>query len=220
MLALHDRQAVAIDNEGAWLLLDELNHRVGNEFMAVLSALHIAKRGLHNAPGVSEPLERALLRLEGFCRVHHVLDRKRPHGSASQRLEMLCEAMSQSRAAANGVHILLSADEVMVDEEAAWTLSVVAAELMTNALKYAFGNKAPRVICVTLREEAGSVLLTVADNGRGVAPPWNQPILACDGFGRSIVSELADRLGGAITHHTGLAGTAVTLRLPAERVAQ
>jgi hypothetical protein len=41
--------------------------------------------------------------------------------------------MSQSRAEANGIHILLSADEVIADDEMAWTLRVVAAELMTNA---------------------------------------------------------------------------------------
>jgi two-component sensor histidine kinase len=108
----------------------------------------------------------------------------------------------------------------VADEETAWTLSVVAAELMTNAFKYAFCNGAPRVIGVTLREEAGSVLLTVADNGMGAAPPWTQPIVARPGCGRRIVDELADRLGGAITHYSGQAGTAVTLKLPAERVAQ
>ena len=217
MLVQYNRQAVAIDDEGAWLLLDELNHRVGNEFMAVIAALRIVRRQTQSAAVAGDYLDEAVLRLEGFCRVHEVLDRKRPHGSASQRLEMLCEAMSQSKAALNGVQIALSADEVIVDDETAWILSVVAAELMTNAFKHAFCDRALRAIGVNLREEDGSVLLTVADNGVGVAAPRTQPILASSGIGWGIVQELADRVGGAITRHSGPAGTTVTLRVPAER---
>jgi two-component sensor histidine kinase len=220
MLALYDRPVVATDNEGAWLILDELNHRVGNEFMAVIATLHMMRRQLHDMPVAANYLDEAVLRLEGFCQVHKVLDRKRPYGSASQRLEMLCEAMSRSRAAANGIHIALRADEVIVDDETAWTLSVVAAELMTNAFKHAFCDGGRRVIGVNLREEDGNVLLTVADSGTGLTPPRTQPPFASPGFGWMIISDLASRLGGAITRHSGLAGTAVTLRVPTERVAQ
>jgi two-component sensor histidine kinase len=220
MLALYDRPVVAIDHEGAWLILEELNHRVGNEFMAVIAALNMMRRQLQDTPIAADFLDEAVLRLEGFCQVHKVLDRKRPHDSASQRLEMLCEAMSRSKAAANGIHIALSADDVTVDDETSWTLSVVAAELMTNAFKHAFCKGGRRVIGVNLREEDETVLLTVADNGVGAAPTWTQAILGNPGVGWSIVQELADRLGGTITRHSGLAGTTVTLRVPTERRAQ
>jgi two-component sensor histidine kinase len=53
---------------------------------------------------------------------------------------------------------------VIADDEMAWTLRVVAAELMTNTFKSTFCDGARRVIGVAPREEAGSVLLTVADN--------------------------------------------------------
>jgi two-component sensor histidine kinase len=220
MLALQERPAVAVDSDGAWLVFDELHHRVGNEFMAVIAALHIARCGAHNAPEAIDHLDEAVLRLEGFCRVHKTLDRTRMHRSACQRLEDLCQAMSQSKAAALGIHIALSAREVVVDDETAWTLSVVASELVTNALKHAFRADGQRVVGVDLREEAGSVILTVADNGVGVATSRARSIAASSGFGWSVVEDLADRVGGTIHRRSGQPGTTVTLRVPLRRRAQ
>ncbi len=100
MLASMERRARPA-NEGAWLLLAELNHRICNELQAALSALRLARRGL----GSVEPLrfiDEATLRLEAFGREHNLLDRQRRQEPLSQRLEALCRAISVARAAPAG----------------------------------------------------------------------------------------------------------------------
>ena len=44
MLASMDRRGAPGAGDEAWLVLAELNHRVGNELQAALSALRLARR--------------------------------------------------------------------------------------------------------------------------------------------------------------------------------
>ena len=219
MPALSDRQGVSISDESAWLMLDELNHRVGNELMAALAALRTAQRGARNTDDPTAFLDQAVVRLENFGQVHQILNRNRGHGSVSQRLEALCRATEQSKAAPLGIHIVISAEEVEADDETGWTLCVVASELMTNAFKHAFWTRGECVVSVDLHNEQDCVILIVADNGVGSSLPPSRPALAAPGLGWGIVSELADRLGGAVVRESGSTGTTVTVRVPGRRQA-
>jgi two-component sensor histidine kinase len=206
-----------IDNDSAWLLLAELNYRVGNELTAVASALRMARR---YGPGEALPpdlLDQTVERLENFGVVHRLLDRHNTHGALKQRLEALCEATAQSKGAPNGILVAISADEVTADEETAWTVCVVAFELVTNSFRHAFQPKDRSVVKVNLREDSDWVFLTVIDNGMGFAPRDIRPITSNPGLGLAIVSELAGRLGGGVTRECGPAGTSVTVRFPARR---
>lgn len=218
MLASMERQSAPLANEGAWLLVAELNHRVGNELQAAISAVRLAKRGL----ATSDParfLDEAALRLEAFGDVHQLLDRQRFYGPLPQRLEALCRATASARAAPLGVHLALQLEDVSTDEETAWTVCVVAAEYMTNAFKHAFSGDAPRIVKVSLGQDADGVLLTVADNGVGpcVGGRSAQTVWQSPGFGTGIVAELAKRLGGAVSRVCGPCGATASFRIPAAR---
>lgn len=214
MMATMKRRAT-LESDGAWLLLAELNHRVRNELQVALSALRLAKRGLASA----EParfIEEAVLRLEGLGNVHQVLDRQLGQGPLAQRLEALCRAITLSKAAALGIRLVLQLDEVTTDEETAWTVCIVASELMTNAFKHAFPDGMRGVVSVVLREEGEELLLTVCDNGVGeVAPERSARVIwQASGFGSGIINQLADRLGGFVTRVSGPVGTTVTFVVP------
>ena len=221
MLPSMDRRAARLADDGAWLFLAELNHRVCNELQAALSALRLAKRGLASGEP-ADFIEEAVLRLEAFGSVHQLLDRQRAQGSLAQRLEALCRATSRSKAAPMGVHLTLELDEVATDEETAWTVCVVASELMTNAFKHAFAGGLPGRVGVILKHDGEGVVLTVIDNGvwaaagfRPVETLWESP-----GFGSGLVTQLAERLGGFVTRVGGPAGTTATLRVPGARRVQ
>jgi two-component sensor histidine kinase len=221
MLASIERQAAPLASDGAWLLLAELNHRIGNELQAALSALRLAKRGLSGG----EPtrfIEEAVVRMECFGDVHQLLDRQRGQGLLAQRLEALCRATSLSKAAPLGIHLSLNLQDVTVDEETAWTLCVVASELMTNAVKHAFPGGLPGVIGVGLRQDHEGVLLTVTDTGVGTNHRCRSANTICraPGFGSGIVTQLAERLGGFVTRVSGPGGTTATFRTPAARLGQ
>jgi two-component sensor histidine kinase len=205
---------------GPWLLLAEFNHRVRNELMAALSALRVAQRGGRAGVEPAVFLDQAVERLENFSRIHHILDRGQDHGSLRQRLEALCRAVAQSRGATDGIHVVLSAENVQADEETAWTVCVAASELMTNAFRHAFHQTRGGVVGVSLREEREWILLTIADNGLGFAPRDLRPKVPGPGLGSAIVAELAERLGGCVSLCSGPAGSAVTVKVPADRVRQ
>ena len=221
MLASMQRRTAHLAYDGAWLLVAELNHRVCNELQAALSAFRLAKRGL----GSAEParfIEEALVRLEAFGCVQQLLDRQRGQVSLAQRLEALCRATSLAKAAAYGIHLTLTLDDVSADEETAWTLCVVASELMTNAFKHAFVGGLPGVVGVVLKQDREEVLLSVIDNGvgAGVGGRSAETIWEAPGFGSSIIAQLAARVGGFVTHVRGPQGTTVTFRAPAARSMQ
>jgi two-component sensor histidine kinase len=221
MLASMERRAAPLAGDGAWLLLEELNHRVRNELQVALSALRLARRGLASA----EPerfLEEAVLRLEAFGCVQQLLDRQRGQGSLAQRLEALCRATSRAKAAPQGIHLTLQLEDVTTDEETAWTVCVVASELMTNAFKHAFAGGLPGVVGVVLRQEGEELLLRVTDNGIGEAAGGRsaETVWRAPGFGSGIVAQLAERLNGLATRVSGPKGTTATFRVPAARSLQ
>ena len=215
MLMSVERQAAPAASDGAWLLLAELNHRIGNELQAALSALRCAKRGLGSAGVHSRFVEEAMDRLENVGDVHRLLDRQRGHGPVAERLEALCRAVSLSKAAPAGIHVSLELGDVVVDEEAAWTLCVVASELMTNACRHAFPNGRPGAIGVSLQREHEAVVLTVADNGVGLQGSHLSAVWQPGGFGSGIVEQLAHRIGGAVDRIDGPRGVSVSLTVPA-----
>jgi two-component sensor histidine kinase len=199
-------------------MLAELNHRIGNELTAALAALRLVQHSLGDIVEPTGFLEQAVSRLEHFGQLHHILDRNRSHGTLQERLEALCRATTVAKAAPRGVRIALSADDVAVDDEIAWTACVVVSELLTNVLKHAFGDEGGGLVAVELRDEQGTIVLSVADNGAGVgavpqgahAGPVQTP-----GAGWGIVTELTERVGGVVSRHSGSSGTTVRIAVPA-----
>jgi two-component sensor histidine kinase len=202
-----------------WLLLDELSHRVGNEFMAVLGVAR-ARREVRDGQNVAQGLDQAVARLENFCTVQRVLDRKRAQGSLRQRLDILCQATAQSKGAAREVTVTLDAEPITIDHETAWTVCVVASEWMTNALKHAFCGGRRGELRVSLRNEPETVVLTVEDIAAWPLARSVSPIPAHAGVGSGIVADLAGRLGGRVTRRSGPLGATAVLILPAQRVIQ
>jgi two-component sensor histidine kinase len=141
----------ASEGLGAWLLLAELDHRVRNELAAAAAALRLARHRRQAAAQPSELIDAAIERLENFCQVQHLLERHHNHGPLGQRLEALCRAIAKSKGAPQGVQIVVGSDDVMTDDETAWTVCAVACELMTNAFRHAFHGASRCALAVSLR---------------------------------------------------------------------
>ena len=217
MMALTEPRA-GLRSDGAWLLLAELNHRFRNELQVALSALRLARRQAASS-GPDRLIEEAVLRLEGLGSVRQILDHEVEHGPLAQRLEALCRATSLSKASPLGIRLVLKMDEVAADDEAAWTVCVVASELMSNALKHAFPGGASGAINVVMWQDDAEILLRVADDGVGSAASGRsmESLWQAAGFGSAIVNQLAARQGGSVTRVSSPVGTTVTLSLPASR---
>jgi signal transduction histidine kinase len=68
---------------------------------------------------------------------------------------------------------------------------------------------------VRLVAEAGELVLQVADDGRGIAPPAGAPVPPSAQRGIQGMRTRARQLGGSLALVSGAHGTTLTLRMPA-----
>jgi two-component sensor histidine kinase len=96
-----------------------------------------------------------------------------------------------------------------LDADLAIPLSLIANELVTNALKHAFPPGEQGVVSLTVGAESGTLRMIVADGGRGLPESPMRP-----GLGSTVVTSFARRIGATIdTRSAAGDGTIVTLAL-------
>jgi len=112
------------------------------------------------------------------------------------------------RFAGSGVVATLDLDPATADAAEGRTgreVYRIVQEALTNALKHA----APCAAAVTVRRDAGHLVVTVQDDGPGPAPAW------AEGRGIGGIRERAARLGGTVDLGAGAGGGFhVTARIP------
>ena len=97
------------------------------------------------------------------------------------------------------------------------TLGLIVNELATNAVKHAFPDGEGRIV-LGFGYRDGEVVLTVSDNGVGLA-------LASGGgtgslLGSRFVDAFARQIGGTVAKASGASGSTFTVRLPTSILAQ
>jgi two-component sensor histidine kinase len=85
------------------------------------------------------------------------------------------------------------------------SLSMIAAEATTNAIKYAFQDRDTGKISITFGTQGGSCLLTVSDDGPGFPTGASSP--RGHSLGRGIIESLASQLHGTASFEGGPGAT-------------
>lgn len=91
-------------------------------------------------------------------------------------------------------------------------LDLIANELVTNAMKYAFPEGTKGTITIGLSLAGGSIALEIADDGAGI--PAGPGAGNSEGLGMTIVDLLAGQIGATLYRDPGK-GTRIRLTLPA-----
>lgn len=193
------------------LLLRDLNHRVGNNLSMVSAMLGMQAAGLADEAGkaaLNAARERVFL-----------------IGSAQRRLQLgddlqttrtraffttVVDDILEARTGDAAVEVEHDYDDVLLNARDAVTLAVVLGELVTNALKHAFGaNGGGSVRARFNRNDAGVFVLEVSDDGKGF-----QEGDAVAGIGSTLVNELSRQFGGEVFRRNGdKGGGIVTIAL-------
>ena len=189
------------------LLLDELNHRIVNEFASLIAIVSRAAAASGN-DDVKRALRGVAQLLHHFAQAHRAL---RPPDretlvSAEGYLSELCRSISRSKLDHMNIDLELAASPLLLESGRCWRLGMIVSELITNAARHAFAGR-PGKIRVELFQAGGLVKCTVSDNGS--APMDIQP-----GRGLRIVEELTKALDGRFERRFGSAGTAAILIFP------
>lgn len=194
------------------LIIQEVNHRVGNSLQLVASLLNM-QAAAHPDAGVKSALAAAVGRVMAVSQVHRRLYTSDDVHSVALDLYLgsLIEDLARaSETDHEGRQIIHKLDAVAIRPDRAVALGVIMTELILNALKYAYpdGAGAVRVFLVAVE---GNIAMTVEDDGVGTERD-NRPVGT--GLGRRIIQALAGKLEAAIEHDLQHSGTRITIRFP------
>ena len=98
-------------------------------------------------------------------------------------------------------------------------MALIVNELVTNAVKYAFSNRDDGRIYVRLtRQDAGTALVSVRDDGIGLAADFD--LTKSKGLGMQIVTGLAKQLGANITRTIQGEENQFVVAVPSEQISE
>ena len=189
------------------LLLKELSHRMNNEFASAIAVVSRAAARSENKE-VKATLAAVSDRLLAYAFVHRVLQMPSDNTEidASAYLRQLCEAISRSKLADQGIRLAFVDRPLDMDSARCWRLGLIVSELITNAVRHAFDGMGGNIRVELLRSRS-FVECRVSDDGHAVKP-------IRPGRGLKIVEALAATLGGTIDYVVGEHGSAAVLIFP------
>lgn len=198
-------------------LVHEANHRITNNIASVAALLQMQARA-QNSPEVQTKLLEAVGRVQTFGRIHESLYRSgtATHIALGEHLRGLLTEVAATAWTTDDRHPEVTVScppEAWLTPAVATPLSLVAVELVMNAVKHATVPGRPLHIDVTVTSD-DTLVLTVADNGPGFT---RQPGERRQSFGLMLVEALASQLGGGMTvdRSGDGGGAAVAISVPA-----
>jgi two-component sensor histidine kinase len=189
------------------LLLDELNHRILNEFASLVGAVSLAVLHAENDE-TKVALSAVAERLHHCANIHHNLRRPDVNApiDAEAYLRKLCLSISRAKLDRLKIELVLVANPLHLRAEQCWRLGMIVYELVTNAARHAFAERQGE-IRVELLRIGSHVACKVLDNGKAAAGV--QP-----GRGLKIVQELTKGLDGRIEQQFGSEGSISIVAFP------
>lgn len=177
------------------VLLQEMQHRVGNSLQIIASILMLKARSVTSEESrghLKDAHQRVLSVAEVQAHLHAT-------GGVDQiavgpYLSKLCGSLSSSMVGeGRPITIAVEADDTRIGSDRAVSLGLIVTELVINSIKYAFP-KSRADACVTVRfsSDGGDWTLTVSDNGVGVSAAAVS--VQGGGLGTAIVEALVRQL--------------------------
>lgn len=198
-------------------LLEELNHRVMNSLSIIGAIITLEARG--RSPGQGQAaLQRIGDRVKAVAQLYRSLNAADSVHTlrAKHYLTAICTGLSRSIGSI-GVRVETEIEDLLLPTRYAAPLGLIVNELVTNSLKYAFGDGRAGTVRVVFGREGGSYELVVADDGRGLAA--SEAAMAAapaegTGIGHRLVAAFADQLEGMVTTTSDAGGTRIEVRFP------
>lgn len=179
-------------------LLREVNHRVANSLQLVSSLVQLQAAALHDS-AARAALADTQSRIAAIMQIHRRLYTSDDvqFVDMADYLEGLGKEISQSLSADGMRPIGLVAEPVRLATDKAVSVGVIVAELVTNALKYAYEPGQPGGVRISLRTvEGGKLELVVEDDGRGM--PAASSGAKGTGLGQRVLAAMARSLGAKL----------------------
>lgn len=188
------------------LLMKEIHHRVKNNLQIISSLLNIQSRKSEDK-STSTALQESKNRVQSMALIHQSLYQKDNITSVQMKeyIEQLLDTLMNSFGVEDTIELKTNIQDLELDVDTTIPLGLIINELVTNAVKYAFGIEGGK-LTVSLNEFEDILRLEVADNGKGV----NADSLNDESFGMSMVETLSQKLKGKLSINSD-SGTRIRL---------
>jgi PAS domain S-box-containing protein len=196
-------------------LLREVHHRVKNNLQVISSLLYLQSLK-------AETHDPDILFRESRDQVHSMalVHEKLSSSSDLARVDFaayvgsLTASLLQSYRASSAVNMVLDIDQSHLDVDLAMHCGLIINELVSNALRHAFSQKAEGEIRVQYRGSGGRGRLCVSDNGVGL--PADFALERGDSLGLNLVQMLVQQLDGKLSVERG-GGTRFRVEFPTKK---
>ncbi len=205
--------------EQSEMLLREVHHRVKNNMQVISSLLRLQAGKLHD-PEQKGVFAECQERIRAMALIH-----ERLYGTgqfariefSDYLAEMTRMILGSSAEAGSRVRLDLRREPLDLDLDVAMPLSLIASELVINALKHGFAGGRTGLLTITLRRGAEMNELTVQDDGHGMPAGAAEPAPGSStGIGMELVESLTRQIRGRREVRSDAGGTSVTIRWPAQ----
>jgi two-component sensor histidine kinase len=181
------------------VLLREVHHRVRNNLQVIGSMLTMQAEspGSADCAGV---LQGAYRRVWSLAVIQGLFDGRTAQARVDfgQCVETLCEGLLESKGIASpGARLEVGAEAIHLAVSQASTCALIVNELVSNALRHAFGQDGSGTVRVTLRKTGDwRAELAVSDDGQGLPPDFH--LAKSRNLGLQLVDALVAELGGKL----------------------
>lgn len=229
--AFGDAAAIAIDNARLYeealtavqtqsALVQEMHHRVRNNLQTVAALLSLQLRSEPDAAWTFE-LGEAVSRIQAIAGVHDLMsDESRLAGTTVDKLAQMVAEDAHSTLMPPGLSVsfVIPKSKLMVPSKQATIIALLINELTANAIHHGFKDRSSGEITITGREESGSAVIEVANDGVKISETFDPE--KSDGLGMRITQRLVTSdLRGTFTIKPTDKGTLASIRFPIAQLA-
>jgi len=193
------------------LLTREASHRVKNSLSIVSALLGMEKSG-QSDPQIVNVLNDAQDRIKTIALTHDLLWRGKTVGVV-ELSQMICSLADNLSGTAPSHEIDCRMEPLSVNADLAVSLGLIVNELVTNAIKYAYGAEGGRIF-ITGFSDGESYVVEVRDEGAGFPEELDTRSATPPSLGLRLVRAAALQLGAEVEFSKATCGALVTIRMP------
>ena len=180
------------------ILLQEVHHRVKNNLQVISSILNLQSSYVKDENSLNI-LRESQNRIKSMSFIHESLYQTKDFANIefSDYILSLSKNLIHSYSLAVGkVKLVTDFQRTFLSLDQAIPCGLIANELISNALKYAFIDDAEGEISLSIKEKDGKIIICIADNGIGL--PKDLDYENSDSLGLQLVYTLIDQLDATI----------------------
>jgi len=188
---------LAKKNEEKTDMLKEIHHRVKNNLQVVRSLLKLQSRSIEDQKVVAM-FEEAQNRVLSMALLHEKMYRSNDlkHIDVQEHITLLVEDLVKTYAVGKTIKLDINIEEADIGMRTLVPLGLIINEIITNALKYAFKDRANGKIIVLLKQlDVKKYELIIGDDGVGVSEEQQKE---STGIGTKLIQSFTRQLNGTL----------------------